>query len=186
MRERLTFESSAPTPVPVVSLTRSGSIATVVTGAVHTFPQGHYVTIAGATPAGYNRTDKISVVNGTTFTYLVDSSLATPATGTITATYTSDPQGSPRPDWHPVLTGIPAELRPIGAATERLMTASIPAIGTELRLLFRLKVRHDITGTMRVRWVPTWPPGSTEKTLQIIGVLLEGDGRAYMNLECVA
>jgi hypothetical protein len=46
---------------------------------------GNHVTIAGATPAGYNLTAAVTVLNTTSFTYTVNGSLTTPATGTITA-----------------------------------------------------------------------------------------------------
>jgi hypothetical protein len=48
---------------------------------------GDAITIAGATPSGFNGTDvNVNVTSTTTFTYLVSSALSSPATGTITAT----------------------------------------------------------------------------------------------------
>ena len=44
---------------------------------------GQYVTIAGASPAGYNGTFIITTTAATTFTYTVSSGLTSPATGTI-------------------------------------------------------------------------------------------------------
>lgn len=70
----------------VSSLTQSGGIATAIATA-HGFADGDPVTIAGATPSGYNATDvNIKCVDANTFTYPVSSALSTPATGTITAT----------------------------------------------------------------------------------------------------
>lgn len=67
------------------SLTRSGEVATA-TYTSHGYSVGEMVTISGATPAGYNGTFQIvSVPTPNTFTFTVDSGLATPATGTILA-----------------------------------------------------------------------------------------------------
>lgn len=52
----------------------------------HGYADGDPVLIAGATPAGYNGTFNINVVDDNTFTYKVESGLTSPATGTITAT----------------------------------------------------------------------------------------------------
>lgn len=70
----------------VSSLTRSGTTATVVTAAVHSFATGMSVTIAGATPSAYNGAQTITVVDDNTFTFDITGSPATPASGTITAT----------------------------------------------------------------------------------------------------
>lgn len=69
----------------VSSLTRVGSLVTVVTSAAHNFQSGDYVEILGATPDGYNQTGvPITVVDSTTFTFTIDdTTLASPATGTI-------------------------------------------------------------------------------------------------------
>lgn len=73
----------------LTSLTQSVGIATA-TKTSHGFSDGDVVTIAGATPAGYNGTFNITKVDANTFTYPVSSSLSTPATGTITATGTTE------------------------------------------------------------------------------------------------
>lgn len=72
------------TTVSVSSLTRSGSVATA-TSVGHGLLVGDSVKILGATPAGYNATYVITGVTSDTFSFAVSSSLATPATGTITA-----------------------------------------------------------------------------------------------------
>lgn len=83
--------NAALTPVyqiaslPVTSVTRNSTTATVTTNGTHGLSTGNHVTIAGATPAGYNLTVAITVASATTFTYTVNGSLTTPATGTITA-----------------------------------------------------------------------------------------------------
>ena len=67
------------------SLTSSGTVATATLNN-HGFAVGRFVTIAGATPAGYNGSFKVESTTQNTFTYNVPSGLTTPATGTITAT----------------------------------------------------------------------------------------------------
>lgn len=69
----------------VDSITRNGTTATVTTNGTHRLSTGNHVTIVGATPAGYNLTTAVTVASTTTFTYTVNGSLTTPATGTISA-----------------------------------------------------------------------------------------------------
>lgn len=67
------------------SLTQSAGTATFTATAAHNAITGDIITILGATPSGYNLTASITVTGATTFTYPVDSTLTSPATGTITA-----------------------------------------------------------------------------------------------------
>ena len=76
-------------PVTLDSVTSSGLTATA-TKAAHGFSDGDPVTIAGATPAGYNGTFNVRVASSSTFTYVLSAALASPATGTITATGTTE------------------------------------------------------------------------------------------------
>ena len=69
----------------VSGITRSTSTATVTTASAHGFTTGQRVTIAGANQTEYNGAFTITVTGGTTFTYTVTGTPATPATGTITA-----------------------------------------------------------------------------------------------------
>ena len=71
--------SCTPVPFTISALTRIGTSATAIaTG--HPFLDGDRVTVAGATPAGYNGDFVISsVVTGVSFRYTVLNSLATPA-----------------------------------------------------------------------------------------------------------
>jgi hypothetical protein len=71
--------------IPVYSVTRNSTTATATTTNAHGLSTGNHVTIAGATPAGYNLTAAVTVASTTTFTYTVNGSLTTPANGTITA-----------------------------------------------------------------------------------------------------
>ena len=78
--------SFAPTDTfTLSSLTSSGTTATGTTAAPHGFIEGQSVTIAGATPSGYNGTFTVFGLTPTTFNYTLGSALASPATGTITA-----------------------------------------------------------------------------------------------------
>lgn len=74
----------------VTSITRSGTTATVTMAAPHPFVNGQTVTIAGVTAGAlmgtlYNISAAITFVDFYTFTYVVDVTATTPATGTITA-----------------------------------------------------------------------------------------------------
>lgn len=80
--------NSEGAPVSVSSLTRSGNVATA-TVTSHGAETGQNVTIAGAEPEDYNGTFPITVTGVSTFTYLIDGEVATPATGTITASFES-------------------------------------------------------------------------------------------------
>ena len=70
----------------ITSLTSTGTTATATVTA-HGYTNGQSITISGATPAGYNGTFTITVVNANTFTYTVAAGLTSPATGTMTSGY---------------------------------------------------------------------------------------------------
>lgn len=72
--------------VTPVSITRSGTTATVTLPSPVNWQSGSTVTVAGAVQTQYNGNVEISVTDSTHFTYTVSGSPATPATGTITAT----------------------------------------------------------------------------------------------------
>jgi head-tail adaptor len=179
-RERLTIQDNNPDPIAVTSLTRSGTTATVQTATPHNYASGDFVTVAGALPAGYNGKWKITVTGASSFTYPnVNGTLATPATGTITVTYTSNAQGQVAAGWADYAT-IYAEQLPV-RAVERLQAQAVSAT---LDYRFRIHVRGDLTPRMRARWTPQWPASSPEHTLEIHGVVPDGDGRQYQFLEC--
>lgn len=75
--------------ISVASITRSGTTATVTTGAAHNLASNVEVTISGAVETDYNITTAIQVVSSTVFTYTAANSPTTPATGTILAAFTS-------------------------------------------------------------------------------------------------
>lgn len=71
--------------VNVSSITRSGTTATVTTATAHGFSTGDVALITGAAETEYNGEFVVTVTGGTSFTYDVAGSPATPATGTITS-----------------------------------------------------------------------------------------------------
>lgn len=90
-RQRLVTAASNATPVnlttfSISALSQNLGVATATAAAAHGLLPGDSVTIAGASPAGYNVRVKVDTVpTATTFTFAVDASLAQVATGTITA-----------------------------------------------------------------------------------------------------
>lgn len=67
---------------PLTSITRTGSVATV-TFNDHGLTTGDRIYIQGADQAGYNGVKTVTSSTQNTFTYAVDSSTVTPATGTL-------------------------------------------------------------------------------------------------------
>lgn len=71
----------------VTSLTSVGLVATCVMTVPHNLKTGLSVTLAGFTPAGYNGTYAVNVVNATTFTFVLAAPLgAVTVIGTVTPT----------------------------------------------------------------------------------------------------
>lgn len=77
---------TADTPLSVTSMTRSGTTVTVVTSTAHGRSDGDPVLFAGAGQSDYNGRFNVAVISSTSLSFQVDSSQATTATGTITAT----------------------------------------------------------------------------------------------------
>ena len=78
------------TVLDVISITRTGTTATVTTAADHLLASSVPVSITGADQAEYNVTDtEIVVIDSNQFTFQVAGSPVTPATGTIEASFTS-------------------------------------------------------------------------------------------------
>ena len=71
--------------IAVTSITRAGATATVTTTAAHGLSSGALVNIRGASQTEYNGDFTITVTGGSTFTYAVTGTPASPATGTILA-----------------------------------------------------------------------------------------------------
>jgi head-tail adaptor len=178
-REQLVIQENAPDPIGVTSLSRTSTTATAQTATPHSYATGDFVTIAGATPSGYTGKVKITVTGPSTFTYVVNGALATPATGTITVVYVSNAQGQVVVGWTDVATIFAEQLTV--RAFERLQ---VQALQGQLDYRFRTFTRADITDTMRARWTPAWPPAAPQHTLEIHGVTPDGDGRQYMLIDC--
>lgn len=72
--------------IPVTSITSVGSIATVTVSAGHQLIAGRNdnIIILGANEAAYNGTWTPTIVSGTVFTYVINGTAVSPATGTIT------------------------------------------------------------------------------------------------------
>lgn len=81
-----TITAQAPA---VATITRVGTIATVTMAAAHGLASNVVVTIAGADQAEYNGAQAIQVTGLLTFTYDVADNPTTPATGTITGSFTT-------------------------------------------------------------------------------------------------
>ena len=107
--------------------------------------------------------------------------LASPATGTPTATYESDAQGGRRTVWRTVAT-LWAELVPV-RAWEQLLGAGLQA---QVDYRFRTWRRIDVTAGMSALWTPSWPAGAPTVTIDIHGVLPDRETPALMVLECGA
>lgn len=179
LREQLVIQENAPEPIVVTSLTRVTTTATATTADAHGYVTGDFVTIAGASPAGWNAKYKIAVTGPNSFTFPVVGTLTTPATGAITVTYFSDAQGGHAIGWETFAT-IWAEMIPM-SALERLQALSLTS---RVDYRFRTSARHDITPKMRAIWTPSWPPPASPHTLEIHGVLPWQDGRTFLVLEC--
>jgi hypothetical protein len=70
----------------IQSLTSVTTTATATTVQPHGLMTGNYVTVSGATPAGYNVTAAITVVNNYTFTYTIVSVSGVAGSGTMLVT----------------------------------------------------------------------------------------------------
>lgn len=178
--EPLQWESPDPLPIPVATLGRIGSRAEATTAAPHGLATGDYVAVAGAVPDGYNGTQRqVLVGSPTTFSYaLADPLLATPATGTITATFRSDAQGGTQPGWYPgPLTW--ADMQPMTAG-ERLQAAMIQSIAQYRAIVH---YRPDLTPRMRIKW--TRYQETAPRLLEVHSILpFAAAPHQYLVIEC--
>ena len=170
LREQLQLQTRVPPVIPVVSITRAGTTATIVTEVPHQWLPGDFILIAGATPTAYNGKTAVTVIDPLTVTFLARGSPATPATGTITALYLSDALGGRRPFWQTFDT-MPAELQPIAMVKRLQAEATRPGNYYQ----FGVRIRPDLDQTMRALWTPIWPPGAPTHTLEITQVRPDAD-----------
>jgi len=180
LRERLVVQDDTPPDQALASLTATGTTATATCASAHGFVTGDYVTIAGATPTGFNGKVRVTVTSTLAFTYPVEAGLSSPASGHVTATYTSDATGGRPSVWRDTTLTLWAELIPL-RASERMQ---LQTIASEVSVRFRTRARADLSETMRVTWTPTWPPGAAAQTLQVVGLLPVDDGREWVWLDC--
>ena len=81
-----TFSSAVPSSIAISSITGDGTTASVTTSAAHKLFTGSTVTIAGATPGGFNVTLIPIIVTGTTtFTFASTVNATASVVGSITA-----------------------------------------------------------------------------------------------------
>lgn len=98
----------------------------------------------------------------------------------LTPVATDDGQGG-RSVTFQTLATVPAEMAPL-SASERIQAAQL---NPNTLYRFRIRVRPDVTTVLRLLWTPTWPPGAVRKTLQVIGVLPDSDGRQWQRIDAV-
>jgi len=77
--------ASTETPQQVNTITRVGTLATATTNVAHGLVTGNQIVMAGVTPAAYNGTFIITVLNATQFTYVMATTPASSATANGTA-----------------------------------------------------------------------------------------------------
>lgn len=109
--------------ISVTSLTRIGTTVTGTTSSDHTFATGMTITIAGANESDYNGSFVITVTDTDEFQYEISTAPSTPATGTITASYTGASI-----DVEAVEAG---ELGNLASGAELLVTTSITGLDPE-------------------------------------------------------
>ena len=88
---RWSRSATTSTAQTISSITRGGTgnlTATLVTASAHGLVTGNTITVAGATPAEFNGTYRITVTNATTFTYTMTT--APSGNATVVGTYTID------------------------------------------------------------------------------------------------
>jgi len=77
--------SSTGTATGTITATSYGGTTALATAAAHGYATGDYVTLTGASPAQYNGTFAISVLDANTFSYTLPADPGSDATGVITA-----------------------------------------------------------------------------------------------------
>ena len=80
-----TFSSAVPSSIAISSISGNGTTAGVTTTAAHNLVTGSSITIAGATPTGFNVTATIVVTGTTTFTFPSAVNATASVVGSITA-----------------------------------------------------------------------------------------------------
>jgi SPP1 family predicted phage head-tail adaptor len=181
LTESVTFLSSTPPAIAVTSLTAVGTVASAVTGTPHGLTSGDYAAIRGAVPLGYNTMSaRITVTGLSAFTYPVPAGLASPATGTITVTFTSDSQGGQPGDWYTAGHAF-AYIEPLNAA-ERL---AVSAVAATVNYRAVVHYRTNLTPQMKLMWLRYQE--SDPRELAIFGVYPHPEpayAHRFLVLEC--
>jgi hypothetical protein len=175
MRDTLVIQQQDPA-LAIVSITRSGTVATVTTLTAHGRASGDFMQVAATVPTGYNGRVKITVTGLTTFTYTVSDALATPATTPGTATYATDAAGGRNPVWSNVATGVAAE-RVSLSASERLAAEAVQGVETAR---WRVYANPDFRAGMRVVLTPVWPANAAQQVFGITGIRPVDDDPQFM------
>ncbi len=165
------LQRNAPPSLAVTSLTSDMGIATATTATAHGFASADEVTIAGATPVAYNGRVFVTVTSPTQFTYPVGGGPASPATGTITATFAAGAAGRAE-NWTTLAT-VRADVTPLSAA-ERVQAA---ALASFVQYRVRIPYRADLTTRDRLIW--------EGRTLEIAGIVPGGFRlRQWLWIDC--
>ncbi len=155
---------SSQSAIAVASLTRSGTTATATTAAAHGFAVGTQITISGATQSEYNGAQTVaSVPSATQFTYSVQESPPTPATGTYSV---SIPGSTPKSVAQITRSGTTATATVVGHGfvTGNSVTISGSNQAAYNNNFVVTKINND-TFTFTMVESPTSPAGSGSATV---------------------
>jgi SPP1 family predicted phage head-tail adaptor len=181
LTESVSFLSPHPPAIAVTSLTALGTVASGTTGTPHRLTSGDYAAIRGAVPLGYNMLSaRITVTSPTQFSYAVPGGLVSPATGTITVTFTSDSQGGQPDDWYDAGQAF-AAIEPLNAA-ERL---AVSAVAATVNYRAVVHYRTGLTPQMKLMW--TRYQETDPRELSIFGVYPHPEpayAHRFLVLEC--
>lgn len=144
----LPFTAPFAAPVPVTSITSSGTTATATTAAAHGLQTGDRATLAGASLDNYNGTFAVTVTGSTTFTYTMAGSATSPAVGATLDQLLYFAAGSPNTGSVPVSITSTS-----GVATVTTSAAHGLVVGQTVRIAGASP--SDYTGTFLVASVPS-------------------------------
>lgn len=179
LRERLTILTPTAPAIVLASVVQTDGAGVATAGDAHGYSTGDYVTLGGATVAGWNVRVKITVTSPTEFTFAIDAALPSPAVGAIlTARYFSDKAGGRRSEWYELDT-VAAKLDDEAMAEETLQFGAIQSATTHR---FTIHRRSDVAPSMRLMWLPSFSDGEA-LLLAVTSARPVGDGRAWTTLK---
>lgn len=142
--------------ISVSSISRSGSTATVTTGSAHLYTTGDIVTMAGADQPEYNGNFTATVTGGSTFTYPVQGSPATPATTATSLTASVTSGGSiPVGTYTYKATFVSASGETLGSTASSSATVSAVSVPSAPSTIIRTGGPAEITSITRSLQVAT-------------------------------